>query len=439
MSLTRWLRRAASSHKTRKPVSRRLLFETLEARDNPSGGLLDPTFGTGGMVSLPNSAVYQVRQTVVQADGEILAVGTSLRTKGLAQVSVTRLNADGTLDQTFGTNGTVNLPVGNDSHGYAVALEPDGKILVGAHVYVGKTNSDGEYAIGRLNQNGTLDTSFGNNKGWWLANPTSGIEEITKLTVVPNGTSFNIYGGGDAYNASPQGFAVVKLDANGHADATYGANGIAVQHLGTSQNMTLGFAVTSTGEAFEIGGGYIMALNPLGQLNTNFNGMGYVPPVYARPLYGIAVQGNEIVVTGQLVVPGVSSQGLLARYTMTGTLDTTFGNGGTYLTPSALAPTVVFNDLAIEADGSIALVGSTSYKDANNITHPSLMVGHLSADGVADTSFGTDGTGFVVCPELANYIGYLSIALDPSGNFVIGGNYTNPNSPQAVVLRFTHP
>jgi uncharacterized delta-60 repeat protein len=440
MSLTRWLRRAASSHKTRKPVSRRLSFETLEARDNPSGGLLDPSFGSNGLVLLPSSTSQIVEQTVVQPDGKIDAVGDVYGkprkgTQATYQVSVTRLNADGTLDQTFGTNGTVNLPVGTDSEGYAIALQPDGKILVGAHAtYVDKKVSGSEYAIGRLNPNGTLDTSFGNSQGWWLAHPTNNGEEITKLAVAPNGTTFSIYGGGD----TAAGFAVVKLDANGHPDPTYGTNGISVQHVGTSTNTTIGFTVASTGEAFVLSGGYLVAFNPTGQLDTNFNGTGYTPPSAPGSFFAVALQGQNILVAGHLVNV---SQGMLARYTMTGTLDPTFGTGGTYLTPLTLASRVYFRGIAVESDGSIAVVGYTGYTDANNQNHSSLLVGHLSADGVADTTFGTDGTGFAIYPEFNEKydLWLVSISLDASGDFVISGETIANGPQQGFVLRFTHP
>jgi uncharacterized delta-60 repeat protein len=338
------------------------------------------------------------------------------------------------LDQTFGTNGTVKLPVGTDSTGYAIALQPDGKILVGAHAtYVDKKVSGSEYAIGRLNPNGTLDTSFGNNQGWWLAHPTNNGEEISKLAVVPNGTTFSIYGGGD----TAAGFAVVKLDANGHPDPTYGTNGISVQHVGTSPTTytTVGFTVASTGEAFVVGG-YLVAFNPTGQLDTNFNGTGYTLPAAPGSFNAIVLQGQNILVAGHLVNV---SQGMLARYTMTGTLDPTFGTGGTYLTPLTLASRVYFKGIAVEADGSIALVGYTGYTDAGQ-NHSALLVGHLSADGVADTTFGTDGTGFAIHPEFnEKYNQWLSISLDASGAFVIGGQTLSNGSPQGFVMRFTHP
>jgi RNA polymerase sigma factor (sigma-70 family) len=156
----------------------RLGVERLEGRDNPSGGVLDPTFGAGGVATLPFPAANSQRTaTAVQPDGKIVVVQSGYRSAlyGPTQATVTRLNPNGSVDPTFGVNGTAALPVGASSFGRAVAVQPDGKIVVGVNAYAKPgggftTLSDQEYAVARLNPNGTLDPTFGT-RGWWVANP----------------------------------------------------------------------------------------------------------------------------------------------------------------------------------------------------------------------------------------------------------------------------
>lgn len=433
----------------------RLGVEHLETRENPSGGLLDPTFGTGGLVTLPTAATTYVADTAVQTDGKTLTVGgTSSQpyfTYG-EQATVTRLNANGTLDTSFGSNGTVTLSVGTGSSGTAVAVEPDGKILVAAHVYANRSGSQTEFAIVRLNSNGTLDTSFGNHSGWWLSTPTSNSEALTSLAVVPSGTSFSIYGGGEVQTASTTGLTVVKLDATGAPVSTYGTNGISTQNIGMATGDPAHLAVSATGEAFIVGYD-LAAFTPSGQLDTNFNGTGYV--THVGPWSAVAIQGNDVLVAGVLInpaAPGVRAldQAQVSRYTMTGALDTTFGTNGTYTMPVALLQTgeptsTDFSDIAVEADGSIALVGYANYTDASGQGHRPLVAGHLSADGVPDTSFGTAGTGFITTTAFSPFVTYLpSLALDSAGDFVIGGESQtlvggNTWQDMGQVVRITHP
>ncbi|MEU0375205.1 calcium-binding protein [Streptomyces sp. NPDC006283] len=127
------------------------------ARYNPDG-TLDSTFGGGdGRVFTPIGAPDEARDVAVQPDGKIVVVGTSG-----GRVAVARYNDDGTPDASFGGgDGQVSydpapeLPVeGGD--GRALALQPDGKIVVGGQV--GSTRFD--FVVLRLNTNGSLDTGF---------------------------------------------------------------------------------------------------------------------------------------------------------------------------------------------------------------------------------------------------------------------------------------
>jgi uncharacterized delta-60 repeat protein len=425
--------------------------EALEGRYCLSPGVMewsDP-FGGGAMA------------VAVQPDGKIVTVGTvNVPTKHNAnssdEIAVTRINPNDTLDTTFGTGGTVALLLGTDSSGTTIAIQPDGKILVAGDVFTQTQHptgypSDQEYAVARLNSNGTMDKTFGgSNTGWWTANPTSNFETVKKVAVVPSGTGFSIYVGGESASSTGlYSFVVVKLTSAGRPDTTYGTSGFASQQLVSGVINTFGLAVTPAGEAFVVGNYYLLAFNPVGQPDTNFNGTGYVNTQVTTPtgtidigLRAVGIQGDKVVVAGQYFIAGVANQGYVARYTMAGALDPTFGIGGSYLTPPALAPIALFTDMAIAADGSIALVGWINRPNPSGTpTYLSnMLLGRLTADGAADTSFGTDGTGLVVGPDLTGttYGKSVSLTLDASGNFLVSGPY-DPNNyySQGYVLLFS--
>ncbi|HEX8247351.1 MAG TPA: delta-60 repeat domain-containing protein [Pyrinomonadaceae bacterium] len=127
-------------------------------------GDLDPGFGSGGIARTPIgkiSADYGYA-AALQPDGKIIIAGTSA--DGLRQnLFVSRLNADGTLDNTFGVGGKSVKIVGfSVSYASAVAIQPDGKIITGR---VGRcpTSFTNCFTLVRFSPNGSVDNSFGTN------------------------------------------------------------------------------------------------------------------------------------------------------------------------------------------------------------------------------------------------------------------------------------
>src|SRR5262249_35168615 len=176
MRLLTWLRlRPALLPPPRPPPPPRCLtfrprVEGLEDRLTPSAGLLDPTFGNGGIVTTEFSssapAAFRVDETgawdiaVQPNDGKIILVGDAGSATTGYTFAVARYNANGVLDTTFGQNGRVTLNFGSgQDHGYGVTLQPDGKILVVGTTYNSATGLD-EFAVARLLPNGALDTGF---------------------------------------------------------------------------------------------------------------------------------------------------------------------------------------------------------------------------------------------------------------------------------------
>ena len=117
-----------------------------------ANGALDPDFGADGRVTLPGGGT--ARAVRLQPVSRIIVAGSPL---GSAVMTVTRLRGNGSLDTTFDGDGTATIDFGtlSDVAGDA-AVQPDGKIVV-----AGSTQADEDVAIGRLNANGSPDTTFG--------------------------------------------------------------------------------------------------------------------------------------------------------------------------------------------------------------------------------------------------------------------------------------
>jgi uncharacterized delta-60 repeat protein/LPXTG-motif cell wall-anchored protein len=122
-----------------------------------ANGTLDNTFGTGGKVTtvIESSEAYSV---MLQADGKILVSGVSYN-NSTSYFAVARYNTNGTLDNTFGTGGKVTTDFDNNrSEAMAITSQADGKIILAGTAYIGSTYA---YAVARYNTNGSLDNTFG--------------------------------------------------------------------------------------------------------------------------------------------------------------------------------------------------------------------------------------------------------------------------------------
>jgi uncharacterized delta-60 repeat protein len=130
-------------------------------RYNPDGSL-DPSFGTGGIVTAPVNGNALANKVLIQPDGKIVVVGNSGSAFEFRQF-VTRYLPNGAPDGSFGTGGVVSIDFQSVfTTGLAVALQPDGKILTGGATSNAPQGPDPRTAflVTRLNANGLLDTSF---------------------------------------------------------------------------------------------------------------------------------------------------------------------------------------------------------------------------------------------------------------------------------------
>jgi uncharacterized delta-60 repeat protein len=179
----------------------------------------DPSFGVGGKRLTPIGAGPAMAHALgVQADGKILRAGEV----GVAyqrDFAVARYTPDGAPDATFGGTGVVTAPVGTmDDAARALAVQRDGKILVAGFAL---TLSSYDFALVRYLPDGTLDGSFGT--GGRAIHPLSGgLDEAEGLAVQGDG---KIVVAGKANVAGANAFGVMKLNADGTPDGSFGPGG----------------------------------------------------------------------------------------------------------------------------------------------------------------------------------------------------------------------
>jgi uncharacterized delta-60 repeat protein len=214
-------------------------------------GSLDPTFGSGGMVS------SQVGGTEIRllGDGKILAVGLPGPTPAGFDFAVARFNADGTVDASFGTAGVATTGIaGSYDQASTLVVQPDGKIVaVGNSVVAGQP----ELALARFLPNGSLDTSLNGGKVvtdlGGINDSTSGIDVILQTDgKIVVSTCTNCYSAGD--------FALVRYNSDGTQDMTFGTGGRVTTDFSGGEDRSGALVVqpdgklTAAGRA-QIGGG----------------------------------------------------------------------------------------------------------------------------------------------------------------------------------------
>jgi uncharacterized delta-60 repeat protein len=323
------------------------------SRHNPDG-TLDTTFGSGGTVLTSfGGNLSAAADVAIQPDGKLVAVGIANGDFGVA-----RYTADGSLDSTFGNGGLVTTDFGGSDQANGVALQSDGKIVV-----VGPLG--GSIGIARYNPNGSLDATFGIG-GKVVTAGYAGAFDVavtsTNKVVVAGGTGVFPFGAGD--------LLVLRYNMDGSLDSSFGSGGIATTDFGGSDTA---FAVALAGDGKIVAAGSTEAAgapgdfavaryNPDGSPDRSFGNGGHVTTDVASGSNdtgnGVVVQGDHITVAGIKGAAGSTSFAAV-RYTGTGSLDAGFGSGGV-ATATFGNPTNNAFDIAAQPDGKVVVAGGTA-------------------------------------------------------------------------------
>jgi uncharacterized delta-60 repeat protein len=347
----------------------------------PSGSL-DTSFGTGGKVTTVLGTNYSSATAVaVQTDGKIVAVGESYDGTPFA-FGLARYNVDGSLDTSFGTGGKVTTAFGTvGDTPLAVVIQTDGKIVA---VGYSNTSSGPVFALARYKIDGSLDESFGPGGKVTTAIGTRGA--VAYAAAIQSDGKIVVAGYSDSgtVDVSVQVFALARYNADdGSLDMSFGTGGT-------------------------------------GTVTTSFG------PMYQNATSVVIQTDGKIVAAGR-AYPVLA----LARYNSDGSLDESFGPGGTGKVTTAMGDNCGAANVAIQTDGKI-VAGGTSWGSAS----ASFALARYNTDGRLDTSFGVGGK---VTTDFGTGLGFLrAVAIQTDGKIVAAGSSSDGTPSVFTLVRYNN-
>jgi uncharacterized delta-60 repeat protein len=331
-----------------------------------------------------NGPVYAL---ALQADGKLLVGGNFTAVNGQPRSYLARLTRDGTLDASFAP--TLKGAV------YALALQPDGQIIVGGDFKINETIVNWYLSLARFRPDGTHDTDFRPNMN----------DAVNALAIQPDGQMI-IGGAFTTINATIIGpppvrdervrDRITRINPAAALDESFDPEiGDVVKTLALQPDGK----ILVGGRFSAIGGvdrGSLIRLNADGSLDSAFD-----PQVkYRVNTLALQADGNMIV-GGEFMDIGTQMRCCLARINADGALDTTFApNAGGDVTA-----------LAVQANGQI-IVGGADFTSFGG--QPRNRIARVNTDGSLDPAFDPNANGAV-----------NALLIQPDGKILVGGAFTS--------------
>ena len=406
----------------------------------------------------------------LQADGKMILVGAvQIDALGNYDFGVTRLNADGSLDTSFGTNGkkTISFDLGglsangsvsfNQDVATCVAIQADGKIVVGGYAQRDGTGNF-DFAVVRLNTNGSLDTTFSSDGKAVVAFDYGGggDDRATGIALQADG-KIVLVGYCQKQALGDNDIALARLKTDGSLDTSFTGDGrkaIGFNNSGTGDDRGAAVKIQADGRIVVVGyaqaGGTgnddfaVARVTTTGSMDKSFSSDGK-----KTIAFNLGGTGNDRATSvalqsdGGIVVGGSASSALgdgdfgVVRIKKNGSLDKTFSGDG--------KKTVAFNlgasledqatGVVIQADGSIVLSGLVQVSATGDFD---FAAARLTTAGELDTAFSTDGKKTIAFNmggsdnDVAN-----GLVLQPDGKIVLFGHAlrTDPANTDFAVAR----
>ena len=347
--------------------------------------------------------------------------------------ALTRHDATGRLDPGFGTGGIVTTDLGgDDDEAYDAALLPDGGIVA-----VGRTDAAGftalDFGVVRYRSDGAPDTAFGSS-GIVKTDLLGGGDQANAVAVQPDGKI--VVAGFAVRNGIDGDFALVRYNADGTRDQGFGSGGIVTTDLGTRSDDARALVIQPDGRIVVAGSAGedigLARYTSTGTLDATFGQGGTAVTDFGSEdvANGVALtSGGHIAIAGYTLGPHVDRDFLLARYTAAGTLDTAFGDHGTVKTDLGGGDDFAEN-LLVDTQGRIVVVGR-----AGSATILDMALARYNADGTLDAGF--DGDGIITADFHGRGEFGQDVALDAAGRIVAAGYTANGADTGFALLRTT--
>jgi uncharacterized delta-60 repeat protein len=415
-----------------------------------STGAVATSFGTNGVFTI---SFWTTDAIAVQPDGKILVAGTQSGTN--ADAYIIRLTATGQLDSTWDGDGvlTVHFPTIGTSLISAIAVQPDGKVVIG-----GRKNS--LVFVGRMNSNGSLDTTF-DTDGYASASYTGKTVAVSAMVVRSDG-QIDVGGRTVPTGSSTGNVMITQFQSNGAADTTFDSDGRVELPQSDPFNLIATLIERPNGKLLAAGqlsnasGPTILQFNATGSLDTTFGGGDGIVQLnvgggLGYSAYGIALEpgGRVIVSAARDTDPTstINNAPALFALNVNGSSDTTFGVSGVATTSFGTGLDAA-GRLLIQPDGKLLQSGGKAYLgDPFGIDYYTALIRYQGYTGsIAGNLFNDldhDGVHDGGEPNLANRNVYLDLDGDstldsnePVARTDSSGNYLFPSlDPATYVVR----
>lgn len=386
-------------------------------------GTLDPTFGTGGKVTIdfPYAAAYNSdgNYIFVQPSGRIVAAGNHNQSGpdgNKPGVVMAGLTSSGTLDTTFGGSGKILDWQPNAWISLSDAqMLAGGKIMrLGQFVQLFSTFSARLY---RLDANGSTEQFSPDlhvNQSQPLPNKFAVQSDGKIVALITTGTS------------PTSRFYLARFNTDGSRDAAFGANGVKeiLRIIPMQNGRVIAMQILPNGKILIVGQPnnykelFLLRLDSDGNADRSFGRLGLVRHNFGEQTFIISnliVQAdNKYIVSGSISTPDYDA--LMMRFTQSGKLDNNFGNAGVVIMDFTPAGSDNFTAAKLTADGKIIAVGAASPSGFSNF-----LVAKYSANGGLEASTQTSFT------PSQNSVAANAV-IQPDGKILVIGSTRNPNS-----------
>lgn len=401
-------------------------------------GTIDSTFGTNGYtIHYISAANEDVNSNIrIGLNDDILMVGSHKSTDFNPYLLKTDIN--GIAYQTFGQNGIITYDplLGANDYGFDVAALPDGKFLI-----AGMINTSGfDLLLIRVNADGSIDNTFGNN-GYNIYN-ISDDDLLTKMIVINNSIYLGSYSKLSGKNTDNY---IIKLKMDGTLDVNYGTSGIVTldpqngseDHINDFQVLDDGSVVaTGISRKNSINSQYITRVDKDGNFVSHFGTNGYVLYNESNKLafHKIKYDGSSNYYIAGYYESNNDELAAIYCFDTSGVLNTSFASGkGKAVLNTGANNDQKFYDIQILNDGSLFAVGSI--KTAGNNYVP--LAALFSPNGLPDTRFNINGyQQFSNLPDVQGG-SFQNILMQQNGQIVAGGRVIdNSFKPGVQLVRF---
>lgn len=395
------------------------LIAAIAATIHAAGGSLDPTFGGTGLVTTDFYGEDDFAQALVrQDDGKLVVAGFTFGIPG--GFGLARYNPDGLLDTSFGIGGLATAAFDGFPGANALVLLGDGKLVAAGYALNQAANNSYDFALARFNTDGSLDGTFGSDgTGTVFRRFGAGFNLFFGLARQQDGKLIAV---GQVHNGRDTDFAVLRYNADGTPDLSFGTAGIVITDFGS--NETARAIVQQADDKLVVAGfgnfvvpgqrdDFLLArYNPNGSLDQSFGSGGKVITDFSGGLdraYALLLQPD-----GKLVAAGGEAAFKLARYNQDGSLDASFGAGGEVTTDLGHLGFDQANSLVRQPDGKLVAAGAVS----SDGTEYDLALVRYNDDGSPDVTFGTGGAALITLSgDFASGSG-AGLVLQPDGKLV---------------------